>query len=155
KPLNDFGISMGAAALYDTNVTLQGRNTEAPLDKRRKRDFRVPTAFRMSYIADLDVLKPGDPLLKKWQLYAEARVNSTWNARIHDFNEQFYGGTINLRYEVLGPGQVKNLDALYLHARYDYDHIMLGNDGFLRINRFRPMLQAVAFDGVLDASVFF
>jgi hypothetical protein len=155
RPLNDFVVSWGLGGAYDSNVILLGRNTEAPLDKRRKRDFRGSALTRFSYVADLDTFAPGDEFLKKWQVFLEARASSTWNVRIHDFNEQNYGGTVNLRYELLGPGAIEGLDALYAHLRYDYDYILLGNDGFLRINRLRPSLEMVAFESLLDVSVYF
>jgi hypothetical protein len=153
-PLNDFRLNWGLGYGYDTNVTLLGRNTEAPLDKRRKRDSRFPVVAEFDYTLDLDALKPGDESLKKWQIYVNAKTAPIWNLRIHDFNEQFYGGTINLRYEILGPGVVSQLDGLYLHARYDYEYFLLGNDGFLRTNRLRPMVQVLAFEGLLDAQFY-
>ncbi len=155
QPLNDLTVSFGAAALYDTNVPLLGRNTEAPAERRRKRDFRVPTLVKFNYVADLDVLEPGNEALRKWQVFFEGRIAPTWNARIYEFNEQFYGGTVNIRYEIVGADAAEWLDALYFHARYDYDYVLLGNDGFLRVNRVRPMFQMLAFDELLDASLFF
>ncbi|MBI5864686.1 MAG: hypothetical protein HZB38_09285 [Planctomycetes bacterium] len=155
QPLNDFRIQWGIGYSYDSNVTLLGRNTEAPLDKRRKRDSRFPAMVQLDYTADLDVLRPGDEALKKWQVFASVRAAPTWNLRIHDFNEQPYSASTNLRYELLGPGAVPGIDGLYLHGRYDYEYFLLGNDGFLRTNRVRPMLQAIAMDGLLDAQLYF
>lgn len=151
QPLNDLTLSFGVTPLFDSNVPLLGRNTEAPLSKRRKRDFRAGAEFKLQHVIDLDALAPGDPLLRKWQLLIEARTSQTWNARIGDFNEQFYGATINLRYELL----VRDANALFLNLRYDYDYVLLGNNGFLRDNRIRPSLQFVALDGVVKGSVFF
>lgn len=153
QPLNDFKISFGVASLYDTNVILLGRETEVPLDLGRKRDFRVGTTFRGQYVLDLDAFDKNNDFLKKWQVLVEGRTAATWNARIHSFNEQVYGSTINLRYELAG--QAGALNGLYLHNRYDYDYFLLGNDGFLRSNRLRPTLQAIAFEQVLDFSLFF
>lgn len=151
QPLNDLTLSFGVTPLFDSNVLLLGRNTEAPLSKRRKRDFRVGAEFKLQHVIDLDALAPGDPLLRKWQLLIEGRTSQTWNARIGDFNEQFYGATINLRYELL----VHDANALFLNLRYDYDYVLLGNNGFLRDNRLRPSLQFSALDGVVTGSVFF
>lgn len=155
RPLNDLTISFGAGILYDTNVTLLGRNTSAPLDLDRKRDFRAFTGLRLDYIADLNAFDPANEFLRRWQVRLQGRVSSTWNARIHTFNEQYYGGSANIRYELLGPGAVEKLDNVYMHVRYDYDQIMLGNDGFLVVHRVRPMLQVVAFGSVLDSTVYF
>lgn len=156
RPLNDLGISFGVGALYDTNVTLLGRDTAPPRHQGRKRDFRTYAQLRMDYVADLDAFDPGNDFLRRWQVFFQGRVSSTWNARIHDFNEQFYGGSVNLRYELLGPQSgIPNLDGMYAHVRYDYDQIMLGNNGFLSLNRLRPMLQIVLFDSVVDTTLFF
>lgn len=155
KPLHDLTFTFGAGILYDSNVTLLGRNTYAPVTKDRKRDFRAMSSFQIDYVADLDAYAPGNAFLKRWQVFLEGRANSTWNARIHDFNEQYYGATANVRYEIVGPGAVEQLDGVYAHVRYDYDQIMLGNNGFLAYNRLRPMLQVVAFERFLDTQVFF
>lgn len=154
QPLNDFRLNWGLGYGYDTNVTLLGRNTEAPMDKRRKRDSRFPVIFEFDYTLDLDALKPGDEALSKWQIYVNAKTAPIWGLRIHDFNEQFYSGTINLRYEIFGAGVVSGFDGLYFHTRYDYEYFLLGNDGFLRTNRARPMIQALAFEGLLDAQFY-
>lgn len=155
KPLNDLTFTFGAAAIWDTNVPLLGRNTEPPLGKSRKRDFRGASTFRINYVADLDVFDPGNTALQKWQLLLEGRVSPTWNVRVRDFNEQFYGGTFNLRYELIGADKLPAIDAVYLNLRYDYDSFLLNNEGFLRINRLRPSAQVVAFDDLLNASLFF
>ncbi|MFO0837007.1 MAG: hypothetical protein U1D55_00650 [Phycisphaerae bacterium] len=155
EALNDFTLSMGIAALWDTNVPLLGRNTAPPVYRDRKRDFRVPALLKFNYVADLDAFDKGNADLQKWQVFFEGRTAPTWNARIYEFNEQFYGATVNLRYELIGSDAAEWLNALYLHARYDYDYILLGNDGFLRVNRVRPMVQLLAFDQLLDASLFF
>lgn len=157
RPLNDLTLSFGLTTLYDTNVPLLGRNTAPPLHKSRKRDFRVGALFKLNYVMDLDALTPDDVggPLSKWQLLFEARTSPTWNARIFDFNEQFYGATLNLRYEIVGPGDIDNIDGIYFHTRYDYDYILLNNDGFLRVNRVRPSLQIIALEQVVDTSIFF
>ncbi len=154
-PLNDLTVSFGTGVLYDSNVTLLGRNTYSPVDRDRKRDFRAFSSLRIDYIADLDAFAEGNQFLSRWQVQLQGRVNSTWNARIHDFNEQYYGGSANLRYEIVGPGVIPQIDGMYAHVRYDYDQIMLGNDGFLSLNRVRPMLQVIAFENFLDTSVYF
>lgn len=155
RPLNDLTITLGATGMYDTNVILLGRNTEPPLDRQRKRDIRLGTSLRLNYIADLDVIDPGNQYLKRWQLEVEGRVSPTWNARIPEFNEQFYGASLNLRYELLGAGESETVNGVYLHTRYDYDYVLLENNGFLRVNRVRPSVQVLAFNEFVDASVFF
>ena len=158
EPLNDLTISFGLTPIYDTNVPLLGRHTRPPLDKGRKRDFRIGSSLKLEYVADLDAfVEDENPGLAKWQLFLEGRVAPTWNARIRDFNEQFYGGAVNLRYELMG-AQAEGegpIDGLFLHLRYAYDYLMLHNDGFLRINSVRPSLQLVAFDQVLNTSLYF
>lgn len=164
EPLNDLRITWGIGALYDSNVTLLGRNTEAPLDKRRKRDFRVPTLMSFDYTLDLNALDKGNEFLRRWQVFFEARVAPTWNARIHDYNEQFYGATANLRYEIyrdrsdLGTnedGRPIQGAAWFIDWRYDYDYYLLGNDGFLKQNRIRPSLRYISENEFVDASLFF
>ncbi len=156
KALNDLTLTFGLTGLYDSNVPLLGRNTEAPLDERRKRDFRVGALFRANYVLDLAALSDNpDPFLQRWQILLEGRTSPTWNLEIRDFNEQFYGGTFNLRYEIAKAGEIEGVDGLYFHNRYDYDYIMLNNEGFLRVNRYRPSLQMVALDRLIDSSVYF
>ncbi|MBU0638382.1 MAG: hypothetical protein KKB50_05910 [Planctomycetes bacterium] len=155
EPLNDLTLTFGLTPIYDTNVSLLGRNTDTPIDRQRKRDFRTASILKLSYVADLDACDKGNELLSKWQVLFEARVAPTWNVRMRDYNEQLYGGTANLRYELLGPNKLPAVDGVYLHARYDYDYVLLGNDGFLRLHRVRPSMQVVAFDQVLNGSLFF
>lgn len=156
KPLNDFTVSWGIGYVYDTNVILLGRDTQVANGKGRKNDSRIPGLIHLGYTADLDAFKPGDPFLRRWQVFVEGRSSATWNANIYDFNEQMYGATANLRYELLGPrDKVQNVNGAYLNWRYDYDYIMLGNDGFLRVNRIRPSLDLFAFDGVFQPSLHF
>jgi hypothetical protein len=155
RALNDLTLTFGLTGLYDSNVPLLGRNTEAPLDEQRKRDFRIGALFRANYVLDLAALDPADPLLTRWQVLVEGRTSPTWNLEIRDFNEQFYGGTINLRYEIAKAGEIAGVDGLYFHNRYDYDYIMLNNEGFLRVSRYRPSLQVVALDRLIDSSLYF
>lgn len=156
-PLNDLTLSFGVGGLLDSNVPLLGRNTAPPVGKDRKRDFRVTSLLRLRYVVDLDSWFANDDFARRWQLLVEGRTSPTWNARIHDFNEQVYGATVNLRYSLYDQPSPdgKGLDAVYMHWRWDYDYFMLDNDGFLKSNRIRPALQFVAGGGLLDTSVFF
>lgn len=155
RPINDVTFSVGGAYLWDTNVTLLGDRTAPTGGVSRKSDSRFATRLRLNWVADLDTFDPGNENLRRWQVFVEGRVDSTWNARIEDFNEQFYGGTVNLRYELFGPDRYENIDGLYFHLRYDYDQIVLGNDGFLSLNRVRPSFQLIADEGEVDVSAFF
>ncbi len=155
QPLHDLTFTIGTGYLWDTNVSLLGDRTTLPREISSKSDSRFPNTFRISYIVDGGALAPENSELSKWQFFAEGRVTSTWNGSVTAFNEQIYGGTLNFRRELIGPDVAENLDALLMHVRYDYDHIVLGNDGFLGINRVRPMLQLLAYEARLDASLFF
>lgn len=155
RPINDVTFSIGGGYLWDTNVSLLGDRTAQPRSLPRKSDSRFPTRLRLNWVADLDAFDPGNESLRKWQFFIEGRVDSTWNRKIKEFNEEFFGGTVNLRYELVGPDTIKHLDGLYLHARYDFDHVVLGHDGFLSVNRVRPMIQYLAGDGLIDGSFFF
>lgn len=156
-PLNDLTVSFGVGTLLDSNVPLLGRNTAPPVGKDRKRDFRVTSLLRLRYVLDLDAWFTNDDFARRWQLLVEGRTSPTWNARIHDFNEQVYGATVNLRYSIHDQPSAdgKGLDAVFMHWRWDYDYFMLDNDGFLKSNRLRPSLQIVAGGGLLDSSVYF
>jgi hypothetical protein len=155
QPINDVSFSIGGGYLWDTNVTLLGDRTALPQNLPRKSDSRFPTRLRLSWVADLDAFDAGNEALRKWQIFVEGRIDSTWNRDIKDFNEELYGGTVNIRYELAGPEMFEKLDGLYLHVRYDYDHIVLGHDGFLTLNRVRPMIQYLAGEGLIDGSLFF
>ncbi len=130
---------------YDTNVILLGHDTSPPPEIGRKRDVRFDTGVAIGYTLDLAKISPD---LDRWTVGVSGRSGANWHGDIHQFNEQDYGGSVALQYKLLQPWQNDGVaqGPLYAGIQYDYDYFLLGNNGFLRVNRLTPRLALYTFD---------
>lgn len=139
----DVTIEMRTGIAYDTNVILLGGRTNTPLDIGRKYDFRAGQAAAVSYTLDLGKI---DPDLSRWTIGLLGRASSNWHSDVSEFNEQGYGGSVALQYDLWPGDDQTGHGPLYASIQYDYDYFLLGNDGFLRSNRISPRLTLYTHD---------
>jgi len=129
--LNDISISFHAGANRDTNVILLGGRTDLPRDISREKDFGFTSGVAIGY---------SKTLADRWTLGFEGRVSSLWHADVDEFDEQNYGASVALQYELL---QERNgFGPVHFRLQYDYDYTLLGRKGFLNSNRLTPNLRA-------------
>ncbi len=146
EPVEDFRLDWQMGLTYDTNVILLGERTVTPRDIGRSRDVRFETGVALSYTLDLAKV---DPDLDRFTLGVGGRASGSWHGDISSYNEQDYGASIALQYELLKPKrdeQGTEHGPLYFTVQYDYDYFLLGNDGFLRNNRVTPRFTLYTFD---------
>lgn len=129
--LNDISISFHAGAHRDTNVILLGGRTDLPRDISRKEDYGFSTGVSIGYAKDLS---------DRLTLGAEGRASSMWHADVDEFDEQNYGASLALQYELLE--QRDGFGPVHFRLQYDYDYTLLGREGFLNSNRVTPNLRA-------------
>ncbi len=143
EPAENIFVDWRLGFAYDRNVILLGRDTEAPVEIGRKKDERFGTGVVLGYTLDLAKL---DEALDRWTLGLLGRASSSWHDDIHEFNEQDYGASAAITYELWRPRPDQRHGPLYVGLQYDYDYYLLGNDGFLRTNRISPRLTLFTFD---------
>jgi len=129
--LNDISISFHAGAHRDTNVILLGGRTDLPRDISRQKDFGFSTGVAIGYARELT---------DRLTLGLEGRVSSLWHADVDEFDEQNYGASVALQYELLK--ERDGLGPVHFRLQYDYDYTLLGREGFLSSNRVTPNLRA-------------
>ena len=141
----DLLIEWRTGFAYDTNVILLGRNTSVPRDIGRKHDVVASTGLGIGYTLDL---AKADHRLQGLTLGVLGRSSANWHGAIDEFNEQDYGGSLALQYEVPGTRQAGEREhgPLYATLQYNYDYFLLGNDGFLRSNSVSPRLTLYTHD---------
>jgi len=144
-PSEDLFIDWENGFAYDTNVTLLGNHSPLPPNIGRKDDFRFGTGTAVGYTVDLAKYSPS---LDRWTFGALGRASSNWHSSIKEFNEQNYGGSVALQHKTLdawdGGGTMHG--PFYTSLQYDYDYYLLGNDGFLSLNRVSPQFTLYTHD---------
>ncbi len=147
-PYQDFRIDWRSGFMYDTNVPLLGGNTALPYQLGKKEDFRYQNGLILSYTGTLAALTGiQDEQLDRWELGLAGRMINGWHASIHEYNEQDYGASVALQYRLVDQSTSGHKHGpVYLGVQYDYDYFLLGNDGFLRMNRVTPRLTIYTFD---------
>lgn len=136
-PTEDFFIDWETGFAYDTNVILLGHNTALPYNIGRKDDVRFGTGINLGYTIDLAKISPN---LDRWTFGLGGRASSSWHTSIHEYNEQNYGGSVALQYRMLDAWSSDSgmQGPLYASVQYDYDQFLLGNQGYLHLNRVSP-----------------
>jgi tetratricopeptide (TPR) repeat protein len=144
-PTEDLYIDWESGFAYDTNVILLGHNTALPYYMGRKEDVRFGTGMALGYTLDLAKISPG---LERWTFGALGRTSANWHGDIYEFNEQNYGGSAALQYRMLDAWLAGNRQQgpLYVSLQYDYDYFLLGNKGFLSLNRISPQFTLYTLD---------
>lgn len=140
-PVAEFGddilIALKTGIALDSNVILLGEDTSTPLDIGRSGDVVAQGGIAVHYTLDLGML---DRSFERWRIGLGGRASSTWHGDIREFNEQDYGGSIAIEYKLIGREPNEAHGPLMASVQYDYDYFLLGNDGFLRVNRVTPRL---------------
>jgi hypothetical protein len=144
-PAEDLFINWESGFAYDSNVILLGHDTHLPANIGRKDDVRFGTGINLGYTLDLAKISPS---LDRWTVGVLGRASSNWHGDIHEFNEQNYGGSVALQYRMLDakPSGSWMQGPLYASMQYDYDHFLLGNNGYLHLNRVSPQFTYYSFD---------
>ena len=144
-PAEDLFLDWDSGFAYDTNVILLGDNTALPASFGRKEDVRFGTGINLGYTLDLAKVSPS---LERLTVGLAGRASSSWHTSIHEYNEQNYGGSVALQYRMLDarPSDSGMQGPLYASVQYDYDHFLLGNQGYLHLNRVSPRFTLYTFD---------
>lgn len=127
---NDIQISTSMGLHRDTNVVLLGERTDLPRDVSKKRDFALSAGLFVDYTLDLD---------DKWTLGLQVRTTQLWHCDIDEFDEQRYGASAALQYEIMP--QRDRFGPIHLRLQYDYDYTLLGRQGFLSAQTISPNLR--------------
>ena len=144
QPVNDISVTIFSGAHRDTNVVLLGDRTDLPRGISSEKDFGFSTGAILGYTLDLD---------DRWTLGLEGRVSSLWHANVDEFDEQNYGGSAAIQYELME--QNGSDGPIHLRLQYDYDYTLLGRDGFLSANRITPNIRAFSHDRKSELNVYF
>ncbi|MHC5111667.1 MAG: hypothetical protein ACYTHJ_17520 [Planctomycetota bacterium] len=143
-PINDISLTLYTGAERDTNVPLIGERADLPRGISDKEDYGFSTGALLGYTLDLT---------DKWTLGIEGRASSLWHCDLDEFDEQNYGGSAALQYELMpmegatGPVQ--------LRMQYDYDYTLLGREGFLSANRLTPNLRVYWNDQLFEFNLYY
>ncbi|MCH8146948.1 MAG: hypothetical protein IH987_03015 [Planctomycetes bacterium] len=128
--LNDIRLSLGLGINRDTNVELLGDNTALPRDISRDEDWGF------SLITAVDWTRR---VTEEITFGFQGRNSQLWHADVDEFDQQAYGGTIALQYQ-LAPKQ-DEFGPVFATLQYDYDYTLLGREAFLGSSAFRPSLR--------------
>lgn len=129
-PINDIRLSLGLGMNRDTNVELLGDNTGLPRGISRDEDWGF------SLITAVDYTKQ---VTDKLTFGFQGRVSQLWHADVDEFDQQTYGGTIALQYQ-LAPKRDR-FGPVFASLQYDYDYTLLGQASFLGSHAIRPSLR--------------
>ncbi len=144
QPRNDLSLSLYFGTRYDTNVVLLGERTDLPRDISRERDFGFTAGASLDYTWDIT---------GQVTLGLQARTSQLWNVDVHEFDQQTYGGSVALQYEVMG--EADKLGPIYLALQYDGDYTLLGRSGFLESHAITPNLRVYWADWRARTDLFF
>ena len=127
---NDLQFGLFVGAHRDTNVELLGDNTALPRDLSRDEDFGFSLAHTIDYTVDLT---------DRLTLGLQGRTSQLWHADVDEFDQQVYGGSAALQYELYS--ETGDLGPVYLELQYDYDYTLLGRTAFLDSHKLRPNIR--------------
>ncbi|GMV96511.1 MAG: hypothetical protein AMXMBFR83_08760 [Phycisphaerae bacterium] len=145
----DFRLEWRSGFSYDTNVILLGKDTSTPREIGRKDDVRFATGLYLNYRLDLGKINDE---LDRWSIGLLGRSSSVWNGDIHTYNEQDYGGSAAVMYEAMRQREDgERHGPLFVGVQYDYDYFLLGNNGFVRMNRVQPRATLYTFNRRLES----
>lgn len=143
-PRNDLSLRLYAGARYDTNVVLLGERTDLPRDISREKDYGATVAATIDHTLDLS-----DRLTLGW----EARTAQLWNVDVDEFDQQSYGGSVALQYQLIAESNGSGPTLLAL--QYDYDYSLLGREGFLSASGITPSVRVHWAERRAQTDVFF
>ncbi|MCG3137023.1 MAG: hypothetical protein HJJLKODD_00864 [Phycisphaerae bacterium] len=116
----DLGLS------YDTNVVLQGDNTDLPVNLDNVDDFRLGVGTDVRFV---------QPVGEKWLLGIGGSTFNSWHGSLQEYNVQTYGGRTFVNYFLS--------DRVTLGLQYEYDYSLVENEEFLARHRLTPSVRLV------------
>ncbi|MCP4248299.1 MAG: hypothetical protein GY778_14730 [bacterium] len=136
---NDLQLSVQMGVHRDTNVVLLGGRTDLPRGITDEEDFGFTLNTVLDYTLDLGRF---DRRLDRWTVGLQGRVGQLWHVEVDEFDEQNYGGSAAVQYELLE--RTKDFGPVFLSLQYDYDYTLLGRDPFLEASVLTPTLRIFA-----------
>ncbi|MCH7993411.1 MAG: hypothetical protein IIB57_03095 [Planctomycetes bacterium] len=143
-PINDIRLSLGLGINRDTNVELLGDNTGLPRDLSRDEDLGF------SLVTAVDWTKQ---VTEKLTFGFQGRISQLWHADVDEFDQQGYGATIALQYQ-LAPKRDR-FGPVFASLQYDYDYTLLGRAAFLGSHSIRPSLRVFWDDRLAESELYF
>jgi hypothetical protein len=147
---NDVRFSFFIGPNYDTNVVLLGERTDLPRGIDDENDFGLALGVAVDYTLNLGHI---DPSYDRWTIGLRGRTTQLWHCEVDEFDEQTYGFTGAVQYELLkkrgGVGPV------FLRLQYDYSWTNLGRESFLGSNLLRPDIRVNWDDRLAESSLYF
>ncbi len=147
---NDIQFSLFVGAHRDTNVVLLGERTDLPRDISRTKDFGFTLGAAIDYTYNLGNI---DPSYDRWTIGLRGRTTQLWNVDVSAFDEQTYGTTMALQYEVME--KRGDFGPIFFRLQYDYSYTNLGRAAFLGSNTLRPDLRVYWWNRRAETSVYF
>jgi hypothetical protein len=141
---NDIEFSFFFDTHYDTNVVLLGERTDLPRDIPKEGDYGFTTGTVLTYTLDLS---------DHWTLGLEGRAASLWHCEVDEFDEQDYGGSAALQYEMVP--KKGEFGPIHLRLQYDYNYSLLGRSAFLESHSLTPNMRVFWDDRRAQADVYF
>ncbi len=148
--INDLRLTLSTGISRDSNVVLLGERTDLPRGISDEEDYGFRLGFAVDYTLDLALI---DPSLDKWTFGFRGRTSQLWHVEIDEFDEQVYGGSFALQYE-LAPEE-GNIGPVYAQLQYDYDYTLLGREPFLSTNSISPRLRTYWDDQRGNSDLYF
>jgi len=138
---SDFQLSVYSGAQRDTNVVLLGERTDLPRGISNPRDFGFTLGAALDYTVDLG---RWDQRLERWTVQFQGRIGQLWQVRIDEFDEQNYGASVAIQYEIMP--QRDGVGPLLARLQYDYDYTLLGGDAFAETQSITPNFLLYSFN---------
>lgn len=147
RSIDDIRFTLQWGVHRDTNVPLLGERTDLPSGISDERDFGFQLGAFLDYTGSFDRVFGGSEDLDRWTLGLQARTTQLWHADIDEFDEQDYGGSVAVQYELDPEGRGFPLDGpTFVSLQYDYDYLLVGKDKFLDAHRLLTMIRRYSPD---------
>ncbi|MFQ5590705.1 MAG: hypothetical protein ACE5HE_06065 [Phycisphaerae bacterium] len=140
---NDVQLSLFAGAQRDTNVVLLGERTDLPRDISREQDYGFASGLIIDYTYTF---------ADRWTLGVQGRVSSLWHADVDEFDEQRYGGSVAVQYELVR--KEGRFGPVHLRLQYDYDYTLLGRSAFLESQALSPHVRIFWADRRAETGIY-
>ncbi|MCH7807627.1 MAG: hypothetical protein IIB60_00255 [Planctomycetes bacterium] len=141
---NDIQLSIFAGAHRDTNVVLLGERADLPRGVSREKDFGFTTGLVLGYTWDIT---------DRWSFGAVGRVSQLWHADVDEFDQQDYGASVALQYEIVRGDEA--FGPVYLRLQYDYSLSLLGRAAFLESHALTPNVRIYWANRRAETNVYF
>jgi len=147
---NDILFSLFVGAHRDTNVVLLGERTDLPRDISRTKDFGFTLGAAVDYTYNLGNI---DPSYRRWTFGLRGKTTQLFNIDVDEFDEQTYGTTMAVQYEVME--KRGDFGPIFFRLQYDFSYTNLGRAAFLGSNTLRPDVRIYWWNRRAETSVYF